>query len=273
MTPQEFVRTGDLGGALASAQTAVRKNPSDSQARIFLFQLQCVLGNWEKALTQLQVLSEMDADCMLLAQIFRPILGCEMLRADVFAGKRTPIIFGEPEEWMGKLVHANRLSATGEFEAAAELRTEALDAAEVSSGDIDGQPFEWIADSDSRLGPVLEVIMDGVYRWVPFSRTSSIHLEVPQDLRDLVWIAAQFTWTNGGEGSGVIPARYPGSETATDSALQLARKTEWKELPGHLFSGLGQRMLTTDQNEFGLLDIRKIQFNRTTKAGNIPEHV
>lgn len=273
MTSQEFVKIGDLGGALASAQAAVRKDPSDSKARIFLFQLQSVLGNWEKALTQLQVLSEMDADCMLLAQIFRPILACEMLRGEVFAGKRTPIIFGEPEEWMGKLVHANLLSAAGEFKAGEELRVEALATAETSSGEIDGQPFEWIADADSRLGPVLEVIMDGVYRWVPFSRIAALHIEPPQDLRDLVWSAAQFTWTNGGEGSGVIPTRYPGSSAAQDSALQLARKTEWSELPGSLFVGLGQRVLTTDQSEFGLLDIRKIRFNRRTQAGNGPDHV
>lgn len=270
MTSQEFVKTGDLGAALASAQAAVRNDPADPKARIFLFQLQCVLGNWEKALTQLQVLAELDADCMLLAQMFRPVLACEMVRAEIFAGKRTPIIFGEPEEWMGQLVRANQLAAIGEFEAAEVLRKKALDAAEASSGEIDGQPFEWIADADSRLGPVLEVIMDGVYRWIPFSRITAIHLEPPQDLRDLVWIGAQFTWTNGGEAVGVVPTRYSGSEGATDPALRLARKTEWSELPGNLFAGLGQRMLTTDQNDFGLLDVRNIRFTRTAQLKTGP---
>ena len=63
-------------------------------------------GKWEKALTQLNVLADMDAESMLLAQIFRPVLDCETLRTEVFAGKRTPLIFGEPEEWIGWLVQA-----------------------------------------------------------------------------------------------------------------------------------------------------------------------
>src|SRR5205085_9395303 len=97
---------------------------------------------------------------MLLAQIVRPVITCEMLRRDVFAGKRTPLIFGEPMEWVGLLVQANGLVAKGEFEPAAEARAKAFDAAPASSGKINDEPFEWIADADSRLGPVLEAFIE-----------------------------------------------------------------------------------------------------------------
>jgi len=76
-----------------------------------------------------------------------------------------------------------------------------------------------------------------------------------------VWLPAQFTWINGGEAYGLIPTRYPGSENSQDSALQLARKTEWIELAPGVDQGLGQRMLATDQGEYALLDVRCVTFN------------
>ena len=83
-----------------------------------------------------------------------------------------------------------------------------------------------------------------------------------KDLRDLVWLPAQFTWVNGGEAFGLIPTRYPGSETAQDTAIQLARKTEWIELAEGIYQGMGQRMLATDQDEYPLLDIRSITMDQ-----------
>jgi type VI secretion system protein ImpE len=56
----------------------------------------------------------------------------------------------------------------------------------------------------------------------------------------------------------LIPTRYPQSEQAQDPSIQLARKTEWRELSEGIYQGLGQRMLTTDQDEYSLLDIRQV---------------
>ena len=170
MTAAEFIRVGRVDEALAALQGEIRQNPADGRLRRFLFQLNCVLGQWEKALAQLQVLATLDAESVFLAQIFRPIIACEILRQDVFAGKRTPLIFGEPAEWIGLLVQANAFLAAGRHAEAADLRGRALEAAPTTDGQLDGHPFEWLADADSRLGPVLEVILEGKYCWGPFGR-------------------------------------------------------------------------------------------------------
>jgi type VI secretion system protein ImpE len=52
---ERSVREGDLAGALMALQDQVRKNPSTSDLRVFLFQLLAVLGEWDRALTQLNV--------------------------------------------------------------------------------------------------------------------------------------------------------------------------------------------------------------------------
>ena len=261
MTSAELVQSGKLEEGLALLQSEIRNHPEDTRLRLFLFQLNCVLGRLDKALTQLQVVASLNAETLLLAQIFRPVITCELLRREVFAGKRTPIIFGEPASWLRQLVRANELVARGEFLAAAESREQALAEAPASSGKLNGEPFEWIADADSRLGPVLEAFIEGKYYWVPFNRIQKIESEKPSDLRDLVWLPVQFTWVNGGSVPGHIPARYPGTEAVTDGGLRLARKTDWQTQPGDSYLGLGQRILNTDANEYPLLECRMIEIN------------
>jgi type VI secretion system protein ImpE len=262
MNAEECIKAGQLDEALTRAQGSVRKAPAQAGPRVLLFQLFSVLGQWERALTQLNVLKDMDPHCMLLAQVFRPVLQCEALREEIFAGKRGPLIFGEPAEWIGLLLQANQLLAQGQVDAASELRNRAFETAPAMPGTINDQPFEWIADADSRLGPIIETIIDGKYYWVPFFRVRSIRTEPPQDLRDLVWTAAQFVWANGGESPGFIPTRYPGSQNATDNSLRLARKTEWVNKGNDLYLGLGQRMFATDQTEIALTEIRQIELSQ-----------
>jgi type VI secretion system protein ImpE len=259
MNAEELVRTGRLEEALTELQKAVRNKPDDARLRVFLFQIQCVMGKWDKALVQLKVLADLNADTFMLSRIFQPVIHCEMLRGDIFAGKRTPIIFGEPMEWVGLLVQANGHLAKGEFQAASELRDQAFEAAPASAGKLDDHGFTWIADADNRLGPILEVILEGRYCWVPFCRIQRISMEKPVDLRDLVWLPAKFVWTNGGEASGHIPARYAGTEQSADGNLRLARKTEWAQREGEYFLGTGQRVLATDQGEYPLLECRQVE--------------
>jgi type VI secretion system protein ImpE len=258
MTAEDLIKAGKLNEALANAQTAVRNAPAEARPRILLFQLLSVLGQWDRALTQLNVLRDMDPDCMILAEIFRSVLLCEALRDEIFSGKRSPLIFGEPTEWIGLLVQANALLAQGQSNAALEMRNKAFEAAPATPGKLNDQTFEWIADADSRFGPVLEAIVDGKYYWIPFFRIASIRTETPSDLRDLVWTAAHFTWVNGGEAPGFIPTRYPGTEKSTDDSLRLARKTEWVEQGNDVYFGVGQRMFATDQVELALTEARAI---------------
>jgi len=258
MEAKELLQSGRLNEALAALEGQVRADPTNDKLRVFLFQLLSVLGDWERALTQLNLAAELDSMNLLMAQVCRAALNCEALRAEIFAGKRSPLIFGEPDEWMGLLVQANQMTAEGKYEASQKLRERAFDAATAIPGSIDSRRFQWISDADSRLGPVLEAIFDGKYYWVPFTAIKRIQIDPPTDLRDAVWIPAHFTWVNGGETAGLIPTRYPDSEASEDNAIRLARKTEWVEQPGNLYLGLGQRMFATDKDEFPLLQIRQI---------------
>lgn len=257
----QLITEGDLEAALKTVQQQIRQSPAEAKYRILLFQIQVILGQWDKARTQLDVLKDLDDSARFMVQTYQQVMLCEGIRKDVFAGKRAPMIFGEPEPWIALLLEALDLDAKERHEEAARLRADALEQAPVSSGRIAEQAFAWIADADSRIGPMLEAIINGQYYWVPFKRLKRINMIDPADLRDFAWMPAEFIWINGGEAMGFIPSRYSGSEDSTDTAIQLARKTEWRQVHEQTYYGLGQRMLTTDQNDYALLDVREILFN------------
>jgi type VI secretion system protein ImpE len=239
----------------------VRRDPADAKLRVFLFQLLCVTGDFARAKTHLEVARGMDSGALLMAQVYGDALACEPVRRGVFAGEATPTIFGDPEPWMAALCEGLRLEARGEATAAAALRDRAYDAAPATSGEIDGQRFAWIADGDSRIGPMVEIIVNGRYSWLPFMRIARLLTEPPSDLRDQVWMPAQIVLSNGGEIVGLIPTRYFGSEASADPLIRLARKTEWRAMSDESYAGLGQRMFITDQGEFPIMDARRIAFD------------
>lgn len=264
MDATESLRNGDLATTMAILKEEVMSNPSSIEPRIFLFQLLSVQGEWDRAMTQLTMTGELDAGALAMVQTYRETLQCEKLREEILRGKVTPLIFGEPSDWLALLIEALRFHGLGEIEQGGAIREEAFEQAPSVSGSItladDGvrSDFQWIADADTRYGPCLELIVNGRLYFAPFERIKKITIEAPADLRDMVWLPAQFCWSTGGETVGFIPTRYAGSQGVGDDALALARKTEWREVGEGIFEGLGQRLLATDRGEFPLMDIRQI---------------
>ncbi|MEP6592348.1 MAG: type VI secretion system accessory protein TagJ [Acidobacteriota bacterium] len=258
---ERHLKDGDPVAALARLQEEVRARPADARLRVFLFQLLCVLGQWERALNQLKVASEMDPLALPMAQIYGDAVRCEAIRDEVFDGRRSPMILGEPDQWLALLIEARLRAGRGDGAPAEELRQRAFADAPASSGDIDGTPFEWIADADSRLGPVMEAIINGRYYWVPFARLAKVTFEPPEDLRDLVWMPAHVLFANGGESLALIPTRYPGSESSPDGAVVLARKTEWQAFAEEAYAGLGQRLFATEAGEVPMLEVKTLSLH------------
>ena len=260
MTPEIKLKEGRLDEALQLLTVEVRNHPADAKRRVFLFQLLAVLGQWARAQNQLEVAGELDPMNAMMVGAYTEVIKGEVLREAVFAGRLSPVIIGEPQQWLAFLLQALKFTAEGKHAQAASLREQAFEQAESVSGTVDGTPFEWIADADPRIGPCLEIIVNGGYSWVPFSRLKQLKFEAPTDLRDKIWAPVQVTWANGGQAVGFIPTRYAGSEKAEDSALALSNKTEWVELGEDFYVGQGQRMLATDAGEYSLLDVRLITF-------------
>lgn len=256
----ELLRAGDIDGARATLIETLRARPADEKARMFLFQLLCLVGDWEKARKQLEALASLSPEAQMLAVAYGQAIAAEAVRADVFAG-HAPLESLIASEWVKGLAEAIHCYATGEAERGAELRDAAFDAAPDSAGTLDGESFEWLADADSRFGPAFEAIIAGRYGVVPFDVVERIESDGPEDLRDILWYPVQIAFRMGQSVAAFLPARYPGSEYAADPADRLGRATHWTDEPwGQAGSGQHLWMLSNGQ-ERGLLSLRTLTFD------------
>src|SRR5688572_6459243 len=103
MSAYDHLREGKPDEALAALQQEVRARPDDPKLRTFLFQLLAVQGQWDRAQNQLNVVADLDAKALAMVQVYREAIRCELLRGEIFAGKRQPLLFGQPEPWMALL--------------------------------------------------------------------------------------------------------------------------------------------------------------------------
>lgn len=253
------LRAGDLEGARAALVEKVKANPSDPGARLFLFQLLALAGDWEKARNHLNTLAKLSPEAQMLSVVYNQALTAEAERAEVFAGRaKAPVLRGA---WAEGIAAALQHYANGDTEAGDAARDEALDQAPDTPGEADGTRFEWIADSDSRFGPTFEAIMHGRYGLIAFSEVERLESEGPKDLRDMVWYPVQIHFKEGQSVAALLPARYPGTEASDDSAERLGRSTSWKEQAGSEV-GSGQHLLTLSTgDEVGLLSLRNLTFD------------
>ena len=255
-----LLRAGDLEGARASLVEAVKKGPQDQPARMFLFQLLCVGGEWDKAQTQLRALAQLSPEAQMLAMAYGQAIEAEKFRAQVFAGGAQPALLVSSSAWAGDLTGALAALSQGRTADAEALRDKAFDAAPETPGDLDGTPFDWIADGDARFGPSLEAIIAGQWGLVPFDAIEKVESEGPKDLRDIVWLPVQLHFKTGQSVAALLPARYPGTEAQGDVSLRLTRGTDWADQPWGQ-AGLGQHEWSlSDGSDVGILSLRRLAF-------------
>ena len=248
-TAEALVASGEPKAALLALEQQVRSQAADAKPRIFLFQLLAILGQWQRALTQLQVCGELDAGTLAMVGTYRGAVQCEAVREAVFAGKTLPHVFGRPQAWVAWLAEALAADGRGETAAAAKLRAQALEAAPATRGSLNGEPFEWIADGDTRLGPVLEAIINGRYCWVPFGAVCKVVIEAPVDLRDMVWSPAHLEFSNGGETVALLGASGSGKSTL----LKIVAGLEAPEAGSVWFEGQDITNLPPERRGFALM--------------------
>jgi len=267
VTPVAPLRAGTLAEQLAEAQERVRAQPGDADLRWGLSQLLCMMGEWTRAVEQLRVFAQLRSDATHLAQTYRELIRAEYWRGSVFAGQAEPGSLADLPRWATMLVDAMQLSAEGRADEADEKRLIALDEAPIVAGQGAQITFDWIADSDSHLGPICEVVTAGFYRWMPISEIRAWRIKRPESLFDLLWAPCTIMCANGQTVSGFMPARYPVPEesSSTDAdadgdAIRLGHKTLWREAGATTIAASGRKTWATSAGDFGLFELSACEF-------------
>ncbi|WP_233873524.1 type VI secretion system accessory protein TagJ [Paraburkholderia adhaesiva] len=261
-----------LAEKLNAAEEAVRREPAVAHHRWILFQWLCIGRQWVRAMQQLQAWAKLDPMQTRFAQACRDLVRAERWREKTLSGLTPPgYVLDATPTWMADLYAALELNARGDIEACDAMRERALDQAPLVSGrSQSGTGFEWIGDSDSRLGPVCELIVAGAYRWLSFEDIRSWRIIAPVAPVDLVWARCDVRLVDGTSLHGFMPARYPdeGDDAGREREdLLMGRHTCWRETGRTGVLASGRKTWTTDAGEFDLFELGECVFDHGSFPG------
>jgi type VI secretion system protein ImpE len=252
---------GNLDAAIESLLGEVKANPTDVSRRTFLFELCCFAGQWDRADKQLDVVGMQDANAAVGVLAYRSNIQAERDRQRLFKDGLAPHFLSEPPAYVDLLLDAiNRLREGNVDEARAKL-DEVEETRPTFSGKLNGEAFTDFRDYNDLTGPVLELIVKGRYTWLPVEQISSIDIEQPKNLRDLIWTPARIEAKDGTVGEVFILALYAGSSEHQDDQVRLGRSTDWNQVGEELYTGAGLRLFWIDGEDKPLFQIRQIEFD------------
>jgi type VI secretion system protein ImpE len=237
MNSRQLFDAGKLTAAIEALGTELRDNPTDTQRRIFLFELLCFAGSYDRAEKQLDVLASGGPEAGMGTLLYRSALHAERVRTDMFKKQTFPL--------------------------------DTAPTAEVS-GTLNGKPFSSLEDPDPRIGARIELFAAGQYMWIPWHHVASVKIEAPKRLRDLLWTPAILITGpdfRGQElGEILLPSLAPLSFESSDDELRLGRAADTIDLPDGEFAPVGQKMLLVDGEQVPLLSIRELEIHQSEKA-------
>jgi len=262
MNAREFLKNGDLTQAIEQAQHDVRARPLDSRDRMFLFELLCFAGQWDRATGQLDTLTEFSADKAAGDLVLcRELLGAQVERERFLSAGKPPRFFIEPPSTVATILDAWVRLRAGELAEAAQ-RLEQSEAGRLPPRGRLGQArFEDFRDTDDALAGVLEAFARGVYYWVPWEDIQYLDVQPPRSLRDLLWAPARIALAQGILGEIYLPCLYPGSAGQSDDLVRLGRKTDWVDAGCDLGRGMGLKTFLADDAFRTIFELRDLHFD------------
>jgi len=253
---------GDLAGAIAASIDAVKRNPTDVPARIFLFELSMFSGEWDRAEKQLDTIGHQNATSAIGTLIYRQNFHNERERINLFehgthAASITPI-----PKYVDELVQAVDLVRRGETFEARSLLDTVEEERPAFAVEVDGERFEDFRDYNDLTMCVFEAFVKDNYVWLPFEQVVSIEFLERKSLRDIYWPQAKVELLNGTQGEMFLPSLYVNSWKNDDDQIRLGRAVDWRDLGDDVYTGEGVRLFWMDGQQKPALDVKTITFIR-----------
>jgi type VI secretion system protein ImpE len=259
MNASELYKAGQLQEAIDAQIKEVKAQPANHDKRVFLFELLAFAGELEKAKRQIEAINygEMERDTAVMS--YRRLLDAEEARRRLFSEGLSPKFLADPPEHVRlRLDAVNRLRENRPGEAS-ELLARATEATPPLPGQLNGRAFASLRDCDDLFGPVLEVMAQGTYYWVPLDQVDSVEANGPRFPRDLLWLPVRLSIREGQDGDAFLPVLYPRSHEHADNQVRLGRMTDWISSEGGPVLGVGLRTFLVDDDAIGILEWRQLE--------------
>ena len=268
-TAAALLRAGKLDDAVAAAQAALRKSPTDLNARVLLGELLIFAGNLERADVVLDAASAIDPTTALVVAEFRQLIRADMARRQLFRDGRVPEFLSDPTETQRLQLAALVALRGGDLAEAAKQAAAAEAMRPRTAGQQGDAAFDDWRDADDLLAGSFEVLTTtGKYFWIPTERVLTLEFHAPKRPRDLLWRRASMSVDQGPDGDVYLPVVYATDETMTDPQ-RLGHETDWREAPDAPVRGIGQRLFMVGEEALGIMDLGNIRFTVSpASAGN-----
>jgi type VI secretion system protein ImpE len=262
MTAIELLEAGRLTQAIEQVKGELRTQPADLRLRTILFELLCFAGDWPGVERQLDFIGHRGTgdSTVVGVQVYQKLLEAERTRSQLFRDGVRPRFVLEPSARVAMHLEALDRLRDGRLAEARALLDRADGSTGPLRGTIDGQEFEDFRDADDVLAPVLEVMTEAGYFWVPWEQVQYLKVPPPRNLRDLFWAPAQLALFDGQLGEVFLPVLYPGSAASPDDLVRLGRKTQWHELGEGIVRGAGCKLFLVGDSDRPLPELGEIQF-------------
>lgn len=264
---KELLAAGRINEAIEQLLRQVKANPNDAAARTSLFELSCLIGDWERAERQLDVIGHQSTQAQLGVMVYRANINAERERHRVFTEGVQPHFLREPPAYIDLHVEALRQLKAGQTAEARATLDRAEEERPAIAGKLGGKEFEDFRDYDDFVAPVLELIVKDKYVWLPLEQIKSIQISPPKQLRDMIWAGARVEALDGTIGEVYMPTLYAGSNLAEDDQLRLGRMTDWKQLSDDVSMAQGLRLFLVDGEDKTLFEASAIEFTGFGEQG------
>jgi type VI secretion system protein ImpE len=263
MDAKQLFDSGDLQGAISQLTADVKASPLNLRNRIFLFELLCFTGDFQRAERQLDAVAQVSGDATvdLGIEIYRGILRAEASRRQLFQGEsRQPKFLSEPPAYTALHLKALTEIIEQHFDQAEASLKESSALRKSLQGQVDDTYFDDFKDGDDLISPFLEVIVRADYLWLALEDIVRLEIRPPRTLRDLLWIPGKVELREQQTMDVFMPVQYYGSSDHAEDPVKLGRMTVWENVGEETNLGKGQRTFLVDGDERSLLEIRKVEF-------------
>jgi type VI secretion system protein ImpE len=267
----DLLRAGDLKAAIEEVTRDVKNNPTNGNARTFLFELLSFAGEFDRAEKQLEAIGHQDAKTEMGTMVYRNNLKAERERMHLFKQGVAPAFLTEPPEYIDWQLSAINNFRLGNLEEARALLDRAEEARPAFKGTADGKPFADFRDYNDFVAPVFELIVKSQYVWLPIEHVRSIEVQAPKNLRDLLWTPVTVESIDGTVGEVYIHTLYFGSSEHQDDMVKLGRMTDWQEVREGFYTGSGLRAFLIDDEDKALFNLKLIEFDHPEPETVAPE--
>ncbi len=261
----DHYRQGNLRQAAAAVANELRRQPGNAGKRAFYAELLCLLGEFEKADSQLATLQTLAPDALVTVGTWRQLLQAAQARVDVHAAGRTPELLGEADN--RTRVRLDMLIAIREQDWPGAARQALLleESRPIRPLWVNGKAVDDLRDLDDVDAGLLEVLAsNGKYFWVCTTQVESLALHRPERPLDLLWRKAELTLLDGTHGQVFIPMIYA-TPTDNEQAL-LGRATQWQDRAG-LVRGIGLRTWLIGDEAMPLSRIDNVECTADIRRG------